>query len=431
MLRKTHAAAEEFGEPTFGVPIVKRGSLALVACAALAWLTQPAMSQTTVLVADSLNSRVVSYNVNASNNWSVNGIFAQASDGSNLNAPGPIVYDSATSTVYIGETNNAGSARILKYNLSGVFQGALTTFAGEIPDHLVIAPDGNLLASNPFGSNGFEQDNIYKVDVSNGSVSEFIAQPDPLFFPSSDYRLSNPRGMAIGGNTLYVANRDLMGSSTGSILRFNAMTGAYLDAGIGPDGGTINDDVFGDFDNPQAVHYNAANNKLTISVFGGGQDIFEIDLAGTAAAAPPIPPTDNPAGGVTKVYNPSDTGGILDIDVINGVTYWSSFNNGAVYRLDAIDMKSAVASGLGNAQGIEAIPFQGIGSIEQEWLVNGLGNWNTGGNWMFGEPDSNVARALLGTRSKPTPRSIWMMQTPLNHYASTTRINTPWWAPAC
>ncbi|QDU90933.1 hypothetical protein Pla175_43470 [Pirellulimonas nuda] len=369
---------------------------AALAAAVVTYCVPFTHAQTTVLVADSLNSRVVSYNVNASNNWSVNGIFAQASDGSGLNSPGPIVYDSATSTVYIGEVNQGGAARILKYSAAGVFQGVLTTFGGEIPDSLAIAPDGNLFASNPFGTNGFEKDNIYKVNISTGGFSEFIAEPDPLFFPNPTYRLINPRGLAVAGNTLYVANRDSMGTSTGSILRFDATTGAYLDAGIGADPLTINDDVFGNFDNPMALHFNASTNTLTAGVFGGGQDLFEIDLAGSAAFAPPVSPTNTPAEGVTKIYNPSDTGSILSIDVIGGQTYWSSFNTGSVYRLDAVDTKTTVASGLGNAQGIEAIPFQGIGSAEQEWQVDDFGNWDVGANWLFGSPDSDVARALLG-----------------------------------
>ncbi|WP_442482191.1 hypothetical protein [Aeoliella sp. SH292] len=353
-----------------------------------------ASANNTVLVADGGNSRVLSYNVDSNNDWSFNGVFAQPSDGSGLSAPGPILYDGA-STVYVGETNNSGSARILKYSLSGAFQGVLTTFSGEVPDQLALAPDGNLLASNPFGNNGFEQDNIYKIDVATGSYSQFIAQPDPLFFPSSPYTLANPRGMAIKGNTLYVANRDGMGSSGGSILRFDATTGAYLDAGIGANPASINDDVFGDFDNAQALYYDAPSDTLYASVFGGGQDIFAIELAGSAAMAPPLSGTNTPEQGVTKVYNPSDTGFILDIAVVNGVTYWSSFN-GSVERLDAVDTRTRVVSGLANGQGLQEIPFQGIGTGEIEWVAGGLGDWSVGANWVGGIPDGTLDRVLLG-----------------------------------
>jgi hypothetical protein len=353
-----------------------------------------ASANNTVLVADGGNSRVLSYNVDSNNDWSFNGVFAQPSDGSGLSAPGPILYDGA-STVYVGETNNSGSARILKYSLSGAFQGVLTTFSGEVPDQLALAPDGDLLASNPFGNNGFEQDNIYKIDVATGSYSQFIAQPDPLFFPSSPYTLANPRGMAIKGNTLYVANRDGMGSSGGSILRFDATTGAYLDAGIGANAASINDDVFGDFDNPQALYYDAPSDTLYASVFGGGQDIFAIQLAGSAAMVPPLSGTNTPEQGVTKVYNPSDTGFILDIAVVNGVTYWSSFN-GSVERLDAVDTRTRVVSGLANGQGLQEIPFQGIGTGEIEWVAGGLGDWSVGANWVGGIPDGTLDRVLLG-----------------------------------
>jgi hypothetical protein len=311
-------------------PLVRRHALG-TACVIVALVVAAQVrAQSTVLLPDPTNNRVLRYNVDAGGNWAIAGVFGSAADGSNMFNPQSVAYD-GSNTVYIGEsdtTPTTGASRILKYDVNGNYQGVLTMFstAGERVDKMVFAPDGNLLVSDPFGT-GFVSDQIIKVNVSDGSYSTFIAPGDPLFF--DPYQLINPRSMAVVGNTLYVTNRNGMGANTGSVVRFNATTGAYIDAGIGADAGAINDDVFFDIDEPNGIVYDSGSNKLYFSALTAGPDVFSVDLS--ASGAPPL--TDASAG-VTKILDQSGSNrNFLGMKIVDGQLYTTAFANDALYRI--------------------------------------------------------------------------------------------------
>jgi hypothetical protein len=363
-----------------------------------------ARAQSTVLVPDPTNNRVFRYNIDTGGNWSFAGIFGSASDGSNMFNPQAVVYDAANSAVYIGESDsraNTGASRILKYSVNGTFQSVLTTFAttGERVDKMMLGPDGNLLVSDPFGTN-FVSDQIIKVNVSSGAYSTFISPGDPLFL--DPYQLINPRSLAIAGGNLYITNRNGMGASTGSLVRFNATTGAYVDVNVGANAASINDDVFLDIDEAIGLAYDDTANTLYISnhTAADGPDVYAINLSTVGA-----PPLTTASPGITKVLDL--TGGnrnLLGMRIVDGQLYTTAFTDDRLYKIVPGSAGNPAGSliqvlAINDPNDWGEIPYQAAAPVGTPWDRTGFGDWNTTANWLggLGAPNSNAAVAIFGS----------------------------------
>lgn len=386
----------------------KLGCIALGAAWAILWSAVPAGAQTTLLVTSEGLAGVgvpgvYRYNIDTDGNWSFTGMFAHAGDGSSMALPSGIAY--SNNKVYVSDIINAGGSRILEYDLDGNFQGVLTTFAGERPDKLLVAPDGNLLTSNPFGT-GSPTDHIMKVDVVTGAYSTFIETGTPATHP---YQLVNPRSLRIVGSDLYLSNRNGMGTQPGggSVLRFNATTGEYLDADIGPNNASINDDVFFDVSRPQSLTYDSEANALYVASIGapGGElyDVYRIDLSSIGA-----PPLESSSNGVTKIYDmqgmtTESNNYFLDMLIANGRMYATAYADHAVWEIIPATPGNPNGShvvkigGVARPHQFAEIPFQNLPELGSNWGASGSGSWHNSGNWLGGIiPNAAGATAIFG-----------------------------------
>jgi hypothetical protein len=180
---------------------------------------------------------------------------------------------------------NAHEGAILRYDgTTGASKGVFVAAANgglDSPQGIVFGPDGNLYVAsgNWFnGSNG----PFYKGDFPPGAVLRFQGpsgrNPGSFlgtFIPAGSGGLANPNGMVFGpdpsgnGKTdLYVANSVQSGSGgpliaepgTSDVLRYDATTGAFLDAFVTPGSGGLKFPTFLTFTetNPTTLNYNAS-----------------------------------------------------------------------------------------------------------------------------------------------------------------------------
>ena len=250
-----------------------------------------------VLIADTLNGRVLKYHVDGTT-WTQTGVFA-----SSLSQPNGMAQDAA-GNVYIGEEFDGGS--VLKYDRNGVLLGTVATegvdFTGR-PEALEIGPDGNLYMSVAFGT---DSDRVYMIDTATNAVSTFTPTTD-----SVNYTLDNPRGIAFGpdGN-LYVTNRE--GDTT---TIFDGSSGAYLGE-------------LATVDRPQGLSWDPVNGRFLATVFGT-PDIFNFDV-------------DTSVAGVKIFDNNTGSSAYLDVEYIAGNIYFTDYSSGQLRMITGASTSSTI-----------------------------------------------------------------------------------------
>ncbi|WP_145290423.1 hypothetical protein [Pirellulimonas nuda] len=293
------------------------------------------LSPSHALVADTGADRILRYQANAAGEWVPLGNFINSNaPGAALDAPIGLLQDSQ-GFVYVGEQKDGG--RIIRFDAGGNFIDVVATegvdFSGR-PEALALGPDGNLILSTAFGA---DSDRIFSIDTASRAVATLV---DTAFAGGS---LDNPRGIAVDdAGTLYVANRE-----GDKVQKFNATTGAFLG------------DLWS-IDSPQGLAWDTSGQRLIASALSS-TDLYEV----------------SPDGVANKLYDPSDIGSALGIQVIDGEAFWTDFQNGRVYRLTAQDQKETVVSGLsgpGHVLGVAA-------PQERTWLSDGIGVWRDPTNW--------------------------------------------------
>ena len=157
--------------------------------------------------------------VSSSNSYFVNGGYLQAPFGLAVTA----------TNLFIADFN---SSNVLKYGLGG--NQIASVWAGLFnPYGLAVSPDGTILWVSETTGAGANTINGYSIGTSTGAFGNGGV---PTITITSG--LNQPHGLAVSGNTLYVAN-----GGNGTISSFNATTGTsngVLVSGLtGPQGITV------------------------------------------------------------------------------------------------------------------------------------------------------------------------------------------------
>jgi WD40 repeat protein len=113
---------------------------------------------------------------------------------------------------------NQGNGVINKYDFG---TGTISVFANTAiaPTDIQFLSNGNMIVSDFFGTT------VQQYDITNGNSLGTFA---------TSAALSQPTNMLIDGNNLYVSSL-----GTGSVVRFNATTGAFIDTYVGAGSGGL------------------------------------------------------------------------------------------------------------------------------------------------------------------------------------------------
>lgn len=271
-----------------------------------------------VLVSDQGHNRVLRFDAKGTN-WTLAGIFAQGSyDGTNLTTPTALAQDHA-GNIYIGE---AAGGRILKFSDTGTFLSVLARegvdYVGA-PDGMAVGPDGKLYFSTPFTGAKV----IYQVDLATSAITTIVPTTD-----GASYAFVNPRGIAFGGDgNLYVANRGGFSEGGRSIHEFDPVSGFWIA------------DLVGGLNSPNALSYDALNNRFLASV-DSAANVIAIATNGTVSYV-----LDDAIGhAITDVWN-----------IVPNV-YFSDFSGGGVWAVTAPNASVLVAGGMLNPGRMLVLP---------------------------------------------------------------------------
>jgi sugar lactone lactonase YvrE len=154
---------------------------------------------------------------------------------------------------------NQGNGVINKYDFGS---GTLSVFASTTiaPTDIQFLANGNMIVSDFFGTT------IQQYDITNGNSLGTFA---------TDAGLVQPTNMLIAGNNLYVSSL-----GAGSVLRFNATTGAFIDTYVAAGSGGL---AF-----PAGIQFGPDNNFYVSSLLT--HQVIRYD-ASDAAPIDPLAPT--------------------------------------------------------------------------------------------------------------------------------------------
>src|ERR1035437_5447525 len=130
----------------------------------------------------------------------------------------------------VHEVFSSGTNSVLRYDGgTGAFLGTFASGGGLIqPYGIVFGPDGNLYVAGTHSSS---------VVRYNGVTGVFI----DVFVPPGSGGLAEPDGLVFGpdGN-LYLTNNQVGREQPSSVLRYNGITGAFIDIFVGVGSGGLN-----------------------------------------------------------------------------------------------------------------------------------------------------------------------------------------------
>jgi len=193
-----------------------RWTKGLTVAAVLVLLTSaPAAGAVSMLVSDTINGRVLQYQVDGGS-VTFDKVFAQGSLAGQTLANSMGMTLGADGWVYVGEQRDSG--RLLRFAPDGTFINVVTVLGGaNRPESVEAGPDGHVYVTDAFGGAG---DRVFRVDVSQpaAAVSTFIPQS------GTGYSLNNPRGISFGPNgNAFVSDRN-----NNRVLEFDGSTGALV-----------------------------------------------------------------------------------------------------------------------------------------------------------------------------------------------------------
>ncbi len=182
-------------------------------------------------------------------------VFVPANSGG-LSSPEGLVFG-PDRNLYVAswDTNS-----VLRYDGStGTFLGTFASGGGLVnPFGIVFGPDANLYVAGSHSSNVLRY---------NGVTGMFM----DVFVPPGSGGLLSPGALTFGPDrNLYLTNNQLSGEQPSSVLRYNGITGAFIDAFVGVGSGGLNAGrglVFGpdrnlyvsSFRSNQVLRYNGTN----------------------------------------------------------------------------------------------------------------------------------------------------------------------------
>ena len=270
------------------------------------------LPQANYLVTDGAGNRVLQYSA-IGTNWTLTSVFASGIYGGiPLLEPTGVAQDAAGNVYVSDQTTNASyPARVLKFSATGNYLATLGTngvdYFANTCGNLALDAAGNIYMSVPFGTN-----NVLKYDVTTNGWSVFVPTTD------GNYTLINPIGVAFdpAGN-LFVCNRGAFNAANRPIQKFDT-NGLYL--------GDFATGLVG----PQALTWDAANNRLLVSV-----------------AATTIDSVDT--NGVVSAVSSAVAADALGILSVGPNIFFSDFSASGVYALTSSSSAALVAGGITHA----------------------------------------------------------------------------------
>ena len=275
-------------------------------------VTSTPLPQANYLVTDGAGNRVLQYSA-IGTNWTLTSVFASGTYGGiPLLEPTGVAQDAAGNVYVADQTTNASyPARLLKFSATGNYLATLGTngvdYFANTCGNLALDAAGNVYMSVPFGTN-----NVLKYDVTTNGWSVFVPTTD------GSYTLANPIGIAFDkAGLLYVCNRGAFNAANRPIQKFDT-NGLYL--------GDFATGLVG----PQALTWDAANNRLLVSV-----------------AATTIDAVDT--NGVVSAVSSAVAADALGILSVGPNTFYSDYSASGVYALTSSSTAALVAGGITHA----------------------------------------------------------------------------------